>query len=946
MVARAPTAASPAELYGRRRAARAPRALRRPPADAAHASSPSSTSEPTSLAEVALSASGDRRRPPRRRGRRRRPGSGAGYRNEVRGAMPRLAGTTVEARGLAVAEALDCSVAPRSTPGRRPSPPSAGPGGRGAGPHDRRLRLRDGIRLGAAGPRTRRLDPRPEPPPRHRRRHARQLAPPPGRRRRATRAVRDRPVQPARREAADVIEGVPPGQPIGALVGYQIERGLHEDGSPPPAQPAHDRPARGPPRCTTPRRSRSTKPSGRRRTSSTASPAAPVPTRQPSAPAPPLRRRLRQARRTPTSRRRPAVPTSEWGAVATALRGAAATLDAVADVMLSESSCSTPVGNPYARRGGDGRDGRRRGADDTVDVLGVRQPGRSLTHAMFCRSSRPPPRGLDDDAAAGPRRAPPRGVGGARTSATRGDIVLADAARARLTLAEAGFARPRPRLRRRPRRARPRPARRDPRSATRRSPSARRRLARRGTARSAAATLAATLRSIVAGGARWRPTTSCAPASPPSARSTSTAAGTLRRPARRARRRCSPTGGGRRGDRPRGRHRRGGRGRRLHDSRSPRWPPSASRSPRPRASRSTRVGLRGLERRRGPPRAARALLAQLAALPVTRTRAQLVDPARTSPPPCSATGSSSCPAPAARERRRLRRRAHRARCSPPPPPSRFSAFVRDVATVRRSPALSEALLLGRAPGSDPARRRAARRAEGGTGAPGTDRWLAGPLPTRVRGRPRPRPTSSSSCRRHAGRLRGASPASPRLLARAFRPGPARASRRRRAGRSAAGARARPGSPSTPTGVGAAAPGDPLRGLAGRPPLDHGCARRVVRAALDLAQARLVTLEKLPGEATILPAALRRQPVAAGPQGLRVHRAGGDHVGQGRLPLRLGGDLMAELKPVAMSRRRRPAPGAIADALDSSPAGADPARTPLGHRRPGARRRGAVADARG
>ena len=171
--------------------------------------------------------------------------------------MQGLTKTDTAARALAVAEALDCSshrldawATPIVSERRAQQAASGARRTRRTRTHDRRVRRRRGSQ--DRQPRHgRRVDPRAEPAARHRSRHASQLAPQPpagigagGDGGPFAIDLSSRRMQ----SAAHVIDGVRQGQQLGALVGYQIERGLAGCASgPAPAQPAHDRPAGRPP---------------------------------------------------------------------------------------------------------------------------------------------------------------------------------------------------------------------------------------------------------------------------------------------------------------------------------------------------------------------------------------------------------------------------------------------------------------------------------------------------------------------------------------------------------------------------------------------------------------------------------------------------------------------------------------------------------------------------
>ena len=136
---------------------------------------------------------------------------------------------------------------------------------------------------------------------------------------------------------------------------------------------------------------------------------------------------------------------SEWATVAAALRGAAETLDAVSDALLAESVLQYASGN--AARASAAMDAAASGGavDPELGVLGVRQAGRVLTHAVFAlipEDITAAAAGADGWTATRPRAlAEPRlEAWAARRLGAPADIIVADDGAGRLSLADAGFA--------------------------------------------------------------------------------------------------------------------------------------------------------------------------------------------------------------------------------------------------------------------------------------------------------------------------------------------------------------------------------------------------------------------------------------------------------------------------------------------------------------------------
>ncbi|MEO7058754.1 MAG: hypothetical protein ABI083_03480, partial [Lapillicoccus sp.] len=135
----------------------------------------------------------------------------------------------------------------------------------------------------------------------------------------------------------------------------------------------------------------------------------------------------------------PATSTQEWETVTTVLRAAAETVDAVADVLLSESVLQYAGGNP--QRAAAAMDAMGTGADpaDTMDVLEAEDSGERITHRVLAV--------IGADAPAGWSASRPRAVADPRVeswvAAHLGDpatVVVADVGGVRLTLDAAGFA--------------------------------------------------------------------------------------------------------------------------------------------------------------------------------------------------------------------------------------------------------------------------------------------------------------------------------------------------------------------------------------------------------------------------------------------------------------------------------------------------------------------------
>lgn len=134
----------------------------------------------------------------------------------------------------------------------------------------------------------------------------------------------------------------------------------------------------------------------------------------------------------------PAPTDEEWAMVRAALRGASETLDAVSDALLAESVLHYVSGNPSRAAAAMDAAGSGAAVDPDLDVLASRQPGRTLTHNALVLI----PEGATGWSSTRPRAiAEPRlEAWAARRLGDPADIVVSDGAGGRLTLADAGFA--------------------------------------------------------------------------------------------------------------------------------------------------------------------------------------------------------------------------------------------------------------------------------------------------------------------------------------------------------------------------------------------------------------------------------------------------------------------------------------------------------------------------
>jgi len=131
---------------------------------------------------------------------------------------------------------------------------------------------------------------------------------------------------------------------------------------------------------------------------------------------------------------------AEWSTVTRIMRDAASTIDAVADIMLSESVLQFAGGNPH--RAAAAMDAMSTGAtpNDTIDVLETQDGGERLTHRVLALVG-------TDTPAIGWNTSRPRAAAEPRleawAAAHLGDaskVVVADTDARRITLDEAGFA--------------------------------------------------------------------------------------------------------------------------------------------------------------------------------------------------------------------------------------------------------------------------------------------------------------------------------------------------------------------------------------------------------------------------------------------------------------------------------------------------------------------------
>lgn len=132
------------------------------------------------------------------------------------------------------------------------------------------------------------------------------------------------------------------------------------------------------------------------------------------------------------------VTDAEWATVLAAMNGAAQTLDAVADALLSESVLQYTTGNAARASAAMDAMGSGGSVDPDLGVLGVRQSGRSLTHAVMVAI----PVGATGWSTTRPRAlAEPRlEAWAARRLGDPAAVIVTDGPGARHTLAESGLA--------------------------------------------------------------------------------------------------------------------------------------------------------------------------------------------------------------------------------------------------------------------------------------------------------------------------------------------------------------------------------------------------------------------------------------------------------------------------------------------------------------------------
>lgn len=240
-------------------------------------------------------------------------------------------------------------------------------------------------------------------------------------------------------ELRRILEGMRRGQTIGAMLGYQIERGLSRSAG--RFQLSL--------RQLAPLNTEEVANDAASRSRTARMAAADVvdgvdllrqfPLDSLDADAPPLRTKLSQKPiNAYVDGDWPAVTEGEWGVVKGALRGAAETLDAVSDALLAESVLHYVSGNPSRASAAMDAAGSGGAVDPDLDILGARQAGRTLTHNAYVVI----PEGATGWSSTRPRAiAEPRlEAWAARRLGDPADIVVSDGPGGRLTLADAGFA--------------------------------------------------------------------------------------------------------------------------------------------------------------------------------------------------------------------------------------------------------------------------------------------------------------------------------------------------------------------------------------------------------------------------------------------------------------------------------------------------------------------------
>ncbi|KQO97713.1 hypothetical protein [Leifsonia sp. Leaf264] len=239
-------------------------------------------------------------------------------------------------------------------------------------------------------------------------------------------------------ELRRVLEGVQAGQSIGALLGYQIERGLAGTSA---ARFQLSLRQIAPAATDQLGNDEAQEVAAARVAAADVVDGAELLRRFPldslAVANPPLRARLSRKPDNAFIETWDAVSNAEWDRLVAAMRGAAATLDAVSDALLSESVLQYSSGNP--QRASAAMDAMASGAavDPDLGVLNVRQAGRVLTHGVFAAI----PVGAPGWSTTRPRAiAEPRlEAWAARRLGDPADITVTGAAGGH-TLAEAGWA--------------------------------------------------------------------------------------------------------------------------------------------------------------------------------------------------------------------------------------------------------------------------------------------------------------------------------------------------------------------------------------------------------------------------------------------------------------------------------------------------------------------------
>ncbi|RXZ67252.1 hypothetical protein, partial [Agromyces albus] len=241
-----------------------------------------------------------------------------------------------------------------------------------------------------------------------------------------------------------VLEGVHGGQPIGALLGYQIERGL-----------AGTQAARfqltlrelAPMAIDELGNELGAVDADAERAQARAAVADVVdglsllrqfPITSLSAPQPPLRAKLAARPKSVFVETWPAVGDDEWAMVVAAMTAASETLDALSDALLAESVVQYSSGNAARASAAMDAMGSGAGVDPRLDVLGVRAPTRQLSQAAIAVV----PKGAIGWSTTRPRTiADPRlEAWAARRLGDQADVVVAEVGGTRHTLDASGLA--------------------------------------------------------------------------------------------------------------------------------------------------------------------------------------------------------------------------------------------------------------------------------------------------------------------------------------------------------------------------------------------------------------------------------------------------------------------------------------------------------------------------